>query len=311
MQAYRMSIVLPKTLLNRFYIILLAATCWSSVVVYSLFFKRDEARRQFACIVLDCVLDLMACMGVELIVLMSYAKNYKPALLGFPEIMWNDDEWVARALIQFKMVIVVSWSDLASRSLGLIITTMSMKELLQCLSRTNVNRVTQFDGTNTKTPNARTASHTFWADKLNGVSPKLSPPQQSKRSHLKREDSYRDTNLRSRGARFVARVNMTDGLLPAGLQSIDFPSAVYDIEICSTNLRELPDDLDAKWPADAIIQVEYSQLTTVPLVHTRLQPYYLAVTGNPIKEIPPEVFEVQGTIFFSISNMNIRNYLAA
>ncbi|KAL4171993.1 hypothetical protein KRP22_007169 [Phytophthora ramorum] len=115
-----------------------------------------------------------------------------------------------------------------------------------------------------------------------------------------------NTNHPGMSSLLIARVNMTDGLLPAGLQSIDFPSAVYDIEICSTNLRELPDDLDAKWPADAIIQVEYSQLTTVPLVLTRLQPYYLAVTGNPITELPTEIFEVQGTIFFSISNMNIR-----
>ncbi|KAG3099163.1 hypothetical protein PI125_g15104 [Phytophthora idaei] len=101
------------------------------------------------------------------------------------------------------------------------------------------------------------------------------------------------------------RVNMTNGLLPAGLQSSDFPPTLYDIEICVTNLRTLPDDLDSKWPQAALIQVEYSHLTTVPAVLPRLQPYYLAVTGNPITELPPEIFEVDGMLYLGISEMNI------
>ncbi|KAG7383074.1 Centrosomal protein of 41 kDa [Phytophthora pseudosyringae] len=104
---------------------------------------------------------------------------------------------------------------------------------------------------------------------------------------------------------FMVRTNFTDGLLPAGLQSTDFPPSLYDIEICVSNLRALPDDLDAKWPPAAILQVEYSQLTTVPPVLPRLQPYYLALTGNPITELPPEVFQVDGMLYLGISEMNI------
>ncbi|ETO86066.1 hypothetical protein F444_00356 [Phytophthora nicotianae P1976] len=442
-QAYRMSLLLPRTLLNRFFIILLAINCWSSVIVYSCFFKRDEARRRLACIVLDCILDFMSCMGVELIVLFSYVGDYDPSILGFPEIIWYNDEWIARALNELKMVLVVSWTDLASRSifsLGLILTTMSMKELLARLPRSN-NRVTQLDGSSMKV-NARTESDTFWDTKLNTVAPKTATPTQpisknSQRKLLVKNDSYRGTNLRSRGARVMlrtahllfglwgvlvlgfhiqasmqpilpqclmqvrpwavsrtscylagldchtlgisgkkdevdgkwrefdastvvqllirhctefempdifsefhelvnvkvynttikewggsaaitstnqpgmssllfVRVNMTDGLLPVGLLSTDFPQTLYDIEFCVTNLRTLPDDLDSKWPLYAIIQLEYSQLTTVPAVIPRLEPYYLALTGNPLSEIPSEVFEVQGMLFLSISNMNIR-----
>ncbi|ETM56747.1 hypothetical protein L914_00328 [Phytophthora nicotianae] len=441
-QAYRMSLLLPRTLLNRFFIILLAINCWSSVIVYSCFFKRDEARRRLACIVLDCILDFMSCMGVELIVLFSYVGDYDPSILGFAEIIWYNDEWIARALNELKMVLVVSWTDLASRSifsLGLILTTMSMKELLARLPRSN-NRVTQLDGTSMKV-NARTESDTFWDTKLNTVAPKTATPTQpisknSQRKLLVKNDSYRGTNLRSRGARVMlrtahllfglwgvlvlgfhiqasmqpilpqclmqvrpwavsrtscylagldchtlgisgkkdevdekwrefdastvvqllirhcpefempdifsefhelvnvkvynttinewgesaaitstnqpgmssllfVRVNMTDGLLPVGLLSTDFPQTLYDIEFCVTNLRTLPDDLDSKWPLYAIIQLEYSQLTTVPAVIPRLEPYYLALTGNPLSEIPSEVFEVQGMLFLSISNMNI------
>ncbi|GMF23840.1 unnamed protein product [Phytophthora lilii] len=104
---------------------------------------------------------------------------------------------------------------------------------------------------------------------------------------------------------FMIRVNMTDGLLPAGLQSTDFPQMMNDIEMCVTNLREIPDDLDTKWPLGAIIQVEYSQLTSLSLALTRLRPFFMFLTGNPITEIPPEVFEVDGMMYLGISEMNI------
>ncbi|KAG7392137.1 Centrosomal protein of 41 kDa [Phytophthora boehmeriae] len=107
-------------------------------------------------------------------------------------------------------------------------------------------------------------------------------------------------------ALYIVRVNVSDGLLPAGFQSTDFPQELYDIEICGSNLRELPDDLDTKWPPAAIIQVEYSQLKNIPSVLWRLEPYYLAVTGNPITEIPPEVFQVPGMLYLGISEMNIQ-----
>ncbi|KAI9988514.1 hypothetical protein PInf_021945 [Phytophthora infestans] len=226
-QAYRMSQLLPRTLLNRFYAVLLAVNCWSSVIVYSFFFKKDEARRRLACIVSDCVLDFMSCMGVELIVLLSYAGDYDTSILGFPEIMWYNDEWNARALNELKMVLVVSWTDLASRSifsLGLILTTMSMKELLARLPRRK-NQVSQFGDVKTK-GNARTESDTFWDAKLNAVAPKtfapsLPIPERPKRSIL----------LLIRHC--------------PELEMPDFPQTLYDLEFCVTNLRTLPDDLDA------------------------------------------------------------------
>lgn len=55
---------------------------------------------------------------------------------------------------------------------------------------------------------------------------------------------------------FLVRVNMTNGELPAGLQSDDFPQALMDIEFCITNLRTLPDDFHPKWPKFATIYFE-------------------------------------------------------
>ncbi|KAF1791670.1 Leucine-rich repeat domain, L domain-like [Phytophthora cactorum] len=63
---------------------------------------------------------------------------------------------------------------------------------------------------------------------------------------------------------FFVRVTFPDGMLPAGALSPDFPLGLADIEICHTNLRALPEDLDSKWPQLASVYIEASDLTEVP-----------------------------------------------
>ncbi|KAF1781285.1 hypothetical protein GQ600_2734 [Phytophthora cactorum] len=82
-------------------------------------------------------------------------------------------------------------------------------------------------------------------------------------------------------------------------QSYDFPAMLYGIEFCYTNLRELPDDLDTKWMIGSSIYIEYSNLTNVPLLLTRLDPYYLALAGNPIVELPVEILRYQACIIWA------------
>ncbi|POM68450.1 Hypothetical protein PHPALM_15392, partial [Phytophthora palmivora] len=143
-QAYRMSWYLPRMLLNRFYLSLLVMNCWSSVFIYSLLFKHNEARKRFACLVSDCILDLISCVGVPLIVVLSFVGDYDSQLTGFPLNYWYDDVWSARVLNEFQMVLVVSWSDLLSRtifSFGLVATTTSLKELLRKVPAKNKRRI--------------------------------------------------------------------------------------------------------------------------------------------------------------------------
>ncbi|KAE9073763.1 hypothetical protein PF010_g24943 [Phytophthora fragariae] len=103
---------------------------------------------------------------------------------------------------------------------------------------------------------------------------------------------------------YLVRVNMTNGELPAGLLSDDFPQKLLDIEFCSTNLRTLPDDFDLKWPQVASIYFEASDFTEVPAPLARLAPFDLSLAMNPISIIPASVFEGQvgflhigGTLF--------------
>jgi hypothetical protein len=90
---------------------------------------------------------------------------------------------------------------------------------------------------------------------------------------------------------YLVRVNMTGGVLPAGLQTKDFPQTLMDIELCVTNLSELPSDLDSKWPSFGTIYVESSRLAEVPPSLVRMQPIVLSIAVNPISTIPAKLFK--------------------
>ncbi|KAK1928575.1 hypothetical protein P3T76_015939 [Phytophthora citrophthora] len=424
-QAYRMSWYLPRWLLNRFYLCLLVLNCWSSVFVYSLLFKKNEAHRRFACLLCDCILDLISCMGVPLIVVLSYVSQYNPQITGFDMERWYDESWSAHVLNEFQMVLVTSWSDLASRvvfSFGLVSTTTSLKELLRRSpsgtkrkiaftadsvripdkpKRTEANGPTLDGIITTQQPHipvkvgggsygevglrsraGRTLLHLVhllfagWGVLVLGLHIQASLQPELAQCTLQVHpwavsepacylavlDCYRlgisgkrdevvakwsefdrssvvtlvirhcttlevpdmirefhqtsgikiynstinewsasaaitNTNHPDIGFLFLVRVNMTDGVLPSGLHDKDFPTKLYDIEMCHTNLKELPEDLDSIWMVGTMIYIEYSQLTSVPLSITNLNPYYLAVTGNPISELPPEIFEIPDMLY--------------
>ncbi|ETK97090.1 hypothetical protein L915_00327 [Phytophthora nicotianae] len=390
--------------------------------------KGDEARRRFVCIILDCILDLMSCMGVQLMVVLSYWSDYVVDLGGFWDFVWYDDMWTARALNEFRVVVVVSWSDLISRvifSVGLILATNSIKRLLRHLPRGN-NRMVQCVNEATVVPKLKLKSETSCdADKAASIMPTprlwLLRDRRNVRSRLEKnllhtahllfaawglvvlgfhihasaqpslpqclmqvrpwtasrpscylvgfdchtlaisgrltevEEKFSEfdgttvvqllilhcpalempesiagfltlrgikvynstifdwgesaaitnTNHPEMASLYVIRTNMTNGLLPAGFQSLDFPHNMHDIDFCVTNLHTLPDDLDSKWPHNSVIMIEFSQLLIIPPVILGLEPIYLSVSGNPITEIPPEIFEIPGLLILGIGATNI------
>ncbi|GAB9467628.1 hypothetical protein Gpo141_00004966 [Globisporangium polare] len=101
---------------------------------------------------------------------------------------------------------------------------------------------------------------------------------------------------------FFIRVNMTGGELPPGLLSANFPAAVIDIEFSVTNLHSLPPDLDTKWPQGVQLYFELSNFTAVPEAVLRMEPMYLSFYGNPIRELPSELFQVDSAIYLHFGN---------
>jgi hypothetical protein len=147
-QAVRMSRFLPREQLNRTYVALIVANCWSPLVLTSGWFWQDEAYRRFALLVCDCVLDLMSTVGISVMIVSHYVDQYDAAVAGFRFELLGDDDGVAQMLNEAQTVLVASWADLAVRvicSLGLVVASTSMQELLHYShgGSTRVNPVTK------------------------------------------------------------------------------------------------------------------------------------------------------------------------
>lgn len=101
---------------------------------------------------------------------------------------------------------------------------------------------------------------------------------------------------------FFVCVNMTDDELPSGLLSPDFPATVTDIDFSVTYLRSLPSDLDRKWSGTTALYFERGAFTAVPDVVLRMKPIFLLFYGNPIRELPSELFESELIMFLHIGD---------
>ncbi|KAJ0388949.1 hypothetical protein P43SY_010616 [Pythium insidiosum] len=82
----------------------------------------------------------------------------------------------------------------------------------------------------------------------------------------------------------LIRVNMTG--LPDGLHHASIPPSLLDLEISISNLTHLPTDLALLWHDMDVFFIEYSRLTEFPSVALELNPYFLSLVGNEIREIP-------------------------
>ncbi|GMF44180.1 unnamed protein product [Phytophthora fragariaefolia] len=67
-----------------------------------------------------------------------------------------------------------------------------------------------------------------------------------------------------------------------------------------------PGDQGVKWHHNALIQIEYSQLETISTVLLRLMPKFLALTGNLITEVPPEIFEIPRLRTLGLGSLDIQ-----
>ncbi|GMF21033.1 unnamed protein product [Phytophthora lilii] len=131
-QAYRMSLLLPRTQLNRGYVALLVLNCWSTALVHSVF-HRSATKRRFYTIVCDCVLDLVTSVGISTVLIYIYSRDFNVARNEFPLYKWYEDIWVVHAISEFQLLLVTTWGDLAMRmvfSLSMLSNMNNMKKFL-------------------------------------------------------------------------------------------------------------------------------------------------------------------------------------
>ncbi|GLD92376.1 hypothetical protein PINS_up000909 [Pythium insidiosum] len=132
-QAYRMSLYLPRVWLNRGYIALLVLNCWLTPVIDHIV-QRDAMRRRMLVLCCDTVLDLIVAVGIPVVLLTTYLPDYNTSMKGFPIAFWYNDAWMVNVKNEFQLLLVASWSDLLSRvvfSLGLLGCLDSIKDIIR------------------------------------------------------------------------------------------------------------------------------------------------------------------------------------
>ncbi|GMF31276.1 unnamed protein product [Phytophthora lilii] len=106
------------------------------------------------------------------------------------------------------------------------------------------------------------------------------------------------------GAMFM-RVNLTNGELPPGLQSSNFPPSLNMIGFVVSNLRVLPDDLHLKWPRYSAIHFDTTQFTEFPEPLWKIRPTILIMSYNPIESVPKELFELEAMWYLDLAGTKL------
>ncbi|GLE03640.1 hypothetical protein PINS_up012542 [Pythium insidiosum] len=86
----------------------------------------------------------------------------------------------------------------------------------------------------------------------------------------------------------LVRVNVTT--FPEALRG-PLPAALTDVEFVATNLTEIPDDLDTRWPTITVFYIERSLLTQFPMVLLRMNIFQMSLLGNRIETAPIDAAE--------------------
>ncbi|TMW65378.1 hypothetical protein Poli38472_008020 [Pythium oligandrum] len=419
-QAYRMSLYVPRVWLNRLFVALLVLNCSVTPLVL-VFFKRRPMTCRLLYLLCDCVLDLMSSIGIPLILLPAYVKEFDPKVGGFDLSLSYDDVWYVSAVSELQLVFISSWMDLFSRIVfyaGAISCMKSIKDLLrpkvsQTGKRIGPTTATPMHNstiqvlpsiptsnecaitpttqqmaplTRSDSPMARRFKHIihlgfvvwgltvmtlhlqaeqqedltqclmqvrpwmtsrpaclllimdchhydvpgsvediapYWdhADEATVTRivirhcPQLQIPSKiTSYPYLSAIKIYNstvvqwddDAALTSRhhptlSIVLVLRSNFTDGQLPVGLLSADFPPILYDIEFQFSNLRTLPDDIDKKWHSGSYLVFENCQFDHFPLVLQRVVPGVISLAFNRITTVPFEVFQVNGITHLNLA----------
>lgn len=87
---------------------------------------------------------------------------------------------------------------------------------------------------------------------------------------------------------FVAQSNLTQ--IPLGLQSIDFPSQLKDIEFAWTNLSFVPNNIGERWPDDGFVMLERGRFDSVPQGLLNRSSRLVSLASNNITTLPDELF---------------------
>ncbi|GMF52346.1 unnamed protein product [Phytophthora fragariaefolia] len=170
-QGLRMSQNVPRLWLNRFYVVLLVLNCWSTAFVHHMF-RHNKTKMRLVALLSDSLLDLVTSVGISLLLVLSYAKEFDVATGNFNILLWFQDKWLVNAMNEFNIILVRSWCDLTTRmvfAISMLSNLNSMEMLMAVTMRYNRQpRVTAI--TPIERPSTRVQRHIHdvevWTERL-------------------------------------------------------------------------------------------------------------------------------------------------
>ncbi|TMW65393.1 hypothetical protein Poli38472_008035 [Pythium oligandrum] len=132
-QAYRMSLHVPRVWLNQLYISIMILSCWS-ISIIKLVKMRDPLRERMLLILCDILLDLVASIGVSVILLLSFLPDFDMVSLSMRYFLWYNGFWIVHAVSESQLILVQSRMDLFTQamfSMGLLWYMESLKDLME------------------------------------------------------------------------------------------------------------------------------------------------------------------------------------
>ncbi|GLD97996.1 hypothetical protein PINS_up006693 [Pythium insidiosum] len=139
LQAYQMSIHIPRLLLNRVFVTLLVLNCWSTLVVHHVVNGKSEQR--LLCLLADLLLDFVVSMGIPIVLSVTYIQKFDVKLRRFPYEFAYIDKWFVNYINEMPIIMLGSWTDAISRlifSVSLLVGLNDIKTLIHHRSSNSV-----------------------------------------------------------------------------------------------------------------------------------------------------------------------------
>lgn len=131
-QAYEMSLTVSRGYLSEFVAIMIFINCWSTPIVLHHFAHYPPLAR-LVCLVLDIGLDFVSTVLAPLVLVLPYFQYYDSVRQDFTPLIWYDDVLLVKAVNEFRLVMITTWPELATRmlfSVSMLMCLESAKSLL-------------------------------------------------------------------------------------------------------------------------------------------------------------------------------------
>ncbi|GLD97989.1 hypothetical protein PINS_up006686 [Pythium insidiosum] len=132
MQAYQMSIHIPRLVLNRVFVTLLVLNCWSTLLVHRV--VKGTSQQRMLCLLADLLLDFVVSIGIPIVLSASYIQDFDVSQRRFTFEFAYIDKWFVNYINEGPIIMLGSWTDAVSRlifSLSLVVGMYDVQMLIK------------------------------------------------------------------------------------------------------------------------------------------------------------------------------------